>query len=76
MFCNGGCAENMQPFRALLKYHFRQAVLCNMKGRGLGYDWDDVITPGIDPVAEISRSAYGQLRLKLIMAERLGHLLV
>lgn len=34
-------AEN-QP---LLKYHFRSAVLCNMKGRGPLYDWDEDISP-------------------------------
>ncbi|MCJ1343059.1 hypothetical protein MMC31_001250, partial [Peltigera leucophlebia] len=50
------CAPELQPLRGLLKYHFRNSVLCNMKGRGPGYDWDDSITPGRDDVAEISNA--------------------
>jgi hypothetical protein len=37
--------QRYQPHRALLKHHFRQAVLCNMKARGPEYDWDEDITP-------------------------------
>ena len=67
--------QRYQPLRALLKYHFRQAVLCNMKARGPEYDWDEDITPGTDPIAEISQSEEGKLRFELIMAERLNSIL-
>ena len=65
------CPQYYQPLRSLLKYHFRMAVLCNMKARGPEYDWDEDIPPGMDPVAEISNSKEGKLRFELIMAERL-----
>lgn len=68
------CAPELQPLRGLLKYHFRNSVLCNMKGRGPGYDWDDSITPGRDDVAEISNAEEGKLRFELEMAQRLNHL--
>ncbi|KAH0563095.1 hypothetical protein GP486_002337 [Trichoglossum hirsutum] len=64
--------QRYQPLRSLLKYHFRMAVLCNMKGRGPEYSWDEDIPPGMDPVAEISNSEEGKLRFELIMAERLN----
>jgi hypothetical protein len=67
--------QQYQPLRALLKHHFRQAVLCNMKGRGPEYDWDEDLTPGTDPVAEISQSQEGKLRFELVMAERLNPIL-
>ncbi|KAI9767195.1 MAG: hypothetical protein M1840_005794 [Geoglossum simile] len=66
--------QHYQPLRSLLKYHFRMAVLCNMKARGPEYDWDEDIPPGMDPVAEISNSKEGKLRFELVMAERLNHL--
>ncbi|KAH0556344.1 hypothetical protein GP486_005732 [Trichoglossum hirsutum] len=66
--------QHYQPLRSLLKYHFRMAVLCNMKARGPEYDWDEDIPPGMDPVAEISNSEQGKLRFELVMAERLNHL--
>jgi len=47
-----------------------------MKARGPEYDWDEDITPGLDPVAEISNSEKGKLRFELVMAERLNHLVV
>ena len=46
-----------------------------MKARGPEYDWDEDITPGTDAIAEISQSREGKLRLELIMAERLNHIL-
>jgi hypothetical protein len=67
--------QHYQPLRGLLKYHFRMAVLCNMKARGPEYDWDEDIPPGMDPVAEISNSKEGKLRFELVMAERLNYLL-
>ena len=69
------CPQRYQPLRALLKHHFCQAVLCNMKARGPEYDWDEDITPGTDPIAEISQSQEGQLRFELVMAERLNPIL-
>jgi hypothetical protein len=69
------CAQQYQPLRALLKYHFRQAVLCNMKARGPEYDWDEDLIPGTDHIAEISQSKEGKLRFELIMAERLNYIL-
>lgn len=50
------------------------AVLCNIKGRGPEYDWDEDITPGMDPISEISQSEKGKLRFELIMAEKLNGL--
>jgi hypothetical protein len=50
------------------------AVLCNMKGRGPIYDWDEDITPGCDLVSEISHSEEGKLRFELVMAEKLNAL--
>jgi len=67
--------QRYQPLRALLKHHFRQAVLCNMKARGPEYDWDEDFTPGTDPIAEISQSKQGKLRFELVMAERLNPIL-
>ncbi|KAI9773442.1 MAG: hypothetical protein M1840_007658 [Geoglossum simile] len=69
-----GYPQHYQPLRSLLKYHFRMAVLCNMKARGPEYDWDEDIPPGMDPVAEISNSEEGKLRFELVMAERLNPL--
>jgi hypothetical protein len=71
----GTASQQHQPLRALLKHHFCQAVLCNMKARGPEYDWDEDFTPGIDPIAEISQSQEGKLRFELIMAERLNPIL-
>jgi hypothetical protein len=46
-----------------------------MKARGPEYDWDEDITPGTDPIAEISQSEAGKLRFELVMAERLNPIL-
>ncbi|KAI9784105.1 MAG: hypothetical protein M1839_002609 [Geoglossum umbratile] len=66
--------QHYQPLRSLLKYHFRMAVLCNMKATGPEYDWDENIPPGMDPVVEVSNSEKGKLRFEPIMAERLNSL--
>lgn len=68
------CPSNMQPLRSLLMHHFRNSVLCNMKGRGSEYEWDGFITPGVDPVAEISNSAHGKLRFEMEIAQQLNYL--
>ncbi|KFX95140.1 hypothetical protein V490_04004 [Pseudogymnoascus sp. VKM F-3557] len=64
-----------QPCRALLKHHFRMAVLLNMKGMAGYPDWDEDISEGCDQVAEISESDQGKLRFETILAERLNHFL-
>jgi hypothetical protein len=46
-----------------------------MTARGPEYDWDEDITPGIDPIAEIWQSEEGKLRFELVMAERLNPIL-
>ncbi|KFY86712.1 hypothetical protein V498_07405 [Pseudogymnoascus sp. VKM F-4517 (FW-2822)] len=68
-------AAKYQPCRALLKHHFRMAVLLNMKGR-VGYPkWDEDISKGCNQVAEISESDQGKLRFETTLAEKLNHLL-
>ncbi|KZF19131.1 hypothetical protein L228DRAFT_251222 [Xylona heveae TC161] len=74
MYLNPDYPAKYQPSRALLKYHFRMAVLCNLKGRGAEYDWDEDITPGMDSVKEISGSEQGKLRFELEVASRLNAL--
>lgn len=75
MFQNSNVLEKYQPSRALLKHHFRMAVLLNMKG-GAGYPaWDEDITPGLDPLAEISGSDQGKLRLETVLAGKLNSLI-
>ncbi|KAN0069237.1 hypothetical protein V8E54_012866 [Elaphomyces granulatus] len=73
MYQNQDVPAKYQPCRALLKHHFRMALLCNMKGRA-GYPvWDDDIpSSGCDQIQEISDSEQGQLRLELMLAERLN----
>lgn len=73
MFRNDFFPAENQPLRTLLKYHFRSAVLCNMKGRGPLYDWDEDIPPGSDEVTEIIRSEGGKTRFELEMASRLNY---
>jgi hypothetical protein len=50
------------------------AVLCNMKGRGPEFDWDEDISPGMDSVREISESPMGKLRFETVIANRLNAL--
>jgi hypothetical protein len=66
--------EKYQPHRALLKHHWRMAVLSNIKAHGPEYSWDD-LEPGMDPVQEISSSEMGKLRFETVMAEKLNDLI-
>jgi hypothetical protein len=51
------------------------AVIYNMKGEGAEHEWDTDITPGMDPIYEISQSDQGKLRFETVMAERLNSLI-
>lgn len=51
------------------------AVLLNMKGRAGYPDWDEDITPGMDPIAEISNSEQGKIRFETVLAGKLNGLI-
>lgn len=64
--------KKYQPSYALLKHHYRTAVLLNLKGR-VGYPvWDEDIPEKCDQMAEISESDQGKLRLETILAGKLN----
>jgi hypothetical protein len=67
IFQNPDIPAKYQPSRALLKYHFRMAVLYNMKGGAGLPDWDEDIPDGYDPVAEIANSDQGKLRFETVL---------
>ena len=72
MFRRPDIPEKYQPCEALLRKHFRMAVLLNMKGR-VGYPvWDEDIPEGCDEVAEILDSEQGKLRLETVIAGKLN----
>ncbi|KAI9428580.1 hypothetical protein H4582DRAFT_1937449 [Lactarius indigo] len=74
MYRNPDVDEKYQPCLALLKHHFRMAVLLNMKAR-VGYpEWDGDIPEGYDQMAEIALSQQGQLRLETVLAGKLNGL--
>ncbi|KAH9036351.1 hypothetical protein EDB85DRAFT_781078 [Lactarius pseudohatsudake] len=74
MYRNLDVDEKYQPCPALLKHHFRMAVLLNMKAR-VGYpEWDEDIPEGYDQMAEITLSQQGQLRLETVLAGKLNGL--
>jgi hypothetical protein len=75
MFRNLDVPAKYQPSRALLKHHFRMAVLCNMKGRAGFPKWDEDMPEGYDHLAEIANSEQGKLRLEIILAGRLNSLI-
>ena len=75
MFQNLNAPEEYQPCRALLKYHFRMAVMANMKGRAGYLDWDQDIPKGYDQIAEFSHSEDGKLRFEIELATRLNGIL-
>ncbi|KAN0127885.1 hypothetical protein V8E53_014332 [Lactarius tabidus] len=72
MYRNPNVDEKYQPSRALLKHHFRMAVLLNMKARAGYPEWDEDIPEGYDQMAEISLSQQGQLRLETVLAGKLN----
>jgi hypothetical protein len=63
-----------QPCRALLKYHFRMAVLLNMKARAGYPEWDEDIPEGSNQIAEITNSEQGKLRFETVLAGKLNSL--
>lgn len=55
----------------LLRWHFRQAVLFNVKGAGETlWEWD--FPPGTDMIAEIMSAPDGPERMEIELATRLG----
>ncbi len=75
MFRNSEAPEKYQPSRALLKHHFRMAVLCNMKGRAGFPKWDEDIPEGYDQITEITDSEQGKLRFETVLAGKLNSLI-
>ena len=74
MYRNPNVDEKYQPCRALLRHHFRMAVLLNMKARAGYPEWDEDIPEGYDQLDEITLSEQGQLRLETILAGKLNGL--
>jgi hypothetical protein len=75
MFRNSDTSAKHQPSRALLKHHFRMAVLCNIKNR-IGYpEWDEDIPEEYDQTAEITNSEQGKLRFETVLAGKLNSLI-
>ena len=72
MYRNSNGDEKYQPCRALLKHHFRMAVLLNMKARAGYPEWEEDIPEGYDQMAEIYVSQQGRLRLETVLAEKLN----
>ena len=72
MYRNPNANEKYQPCRALLKHHFRMAVLLNMKARAGYPEWDEDIPEGYDQMAEMSLSQQGQLRFETVLAGKLN----
>ncbi|KAF8258130.1 hypothetical protein EI94DRAFT_1191543 [Lactarius quietus] len=54
MHRNPNVDEKYQPCRALLRHHFRMAVLLNMNARAGHPEWDEDIPEGYDQMAEIT----------------------
>jgi hypothetical protein len=75
MFQPPDIPEKYRPSRALLKYHFRMAVLLNMKGRAGYPEWDEDIPEGYDQMAEITNSEQGKLRFETVLAGKLNNLI-
>jgi hypothetical protein len=75
MFRNPDIPAKYQPNRAFLKYHFRMAILYNMKCAVELPEWDEDITDGCDPVAEIIKSEQGKLRFETVLAGKLNGLI-
>jgi hypothetical protein len=72
MFQNSDVPPKYQSSRALLKHHFRMAVLLNMKGRAGYPEWDEDIPEGYDQIAEITNSEQGKLRFETVLAGKLN----
>ena len=55
---------------AILRWHFRQSVLANMRGDGEPI-FEEYYPPGADIISEIQEGPYGKERLEMEMAWRL-----
>jgi hypothetical protein len=75
MFRNEDVPDKYQPSRALLKAHFRMAVLHNMKARAGYPSWDQDLPPGCDDIAEMAEAEDGKLWFETALAGRLNGLL-
>lgn len=65
--------DPQRPLDELLDWHFEQAVLTNMKGRGEPVFEHD-FPPGSDMVGEILRGPKAPERMEFELFTRLGHL--
>ncbi|KAF8459624.1 HNH endonuclease-domain-containing protein [Kalaharituber pfeilii] len=71
---DGVCRDPSNPHRVsdhLLRWHFRQCVLMNMKGAGEPIFEHD-FPPGVDVVGEIGLGPYGEERLRMELEARLA----
>jgi hypothetical protein len=67
------CRDPANPDRVsdeLLRWHFRQSVLANMRGAGEPIFEND-FPPGTDMMGEIREGPYAQERLEMELASRL-----
>ncbi|KAL0634965.1 hypothetical protein Q9L58_006083 [Maublancomyces gigas] len=71
IYSNPLAPADEQPLRELLRYHWQQAVLCNMKGRGAEYDYD-LDTEG-DVMGELGGMEGGKTVFEMMVVERLGN---
>lgn len=62
-----------RPPDELLNWHFRQAVLHNMKGMGEPY-FEDHFPPGSDMVGQILKGPKPESRMEFELFTKLGHL--
>jgi hypothetical protein len=74
MFRNVDEPLKFQPCRALLKHHYRMAVLVNMKARAGYPNWDEDFHDGEDQLWAVSHSDQGKLLLENMLAGRLNGL--
>lgn len=72
MYRNSVAQENEQPLRELLRYHFEQTVICNMKGRGPDYDFDTDIPPGSGVMSILAEAEGGKAVFEMMTAEILA----
>lgn len=71
MYINPLTPEDEKPLRELLRDHWQQTVLCNMKGCGAEYDYD-LDTEG-DVMGELGGMEGGKTVFEMMVAERLGN---
>lgn len=71
MYINPLAPADEQPLDELLRYHWQQAVLCNMKGRGPEYDID--LEMDRDVMGRLGEMDGGKTMFEMMVAERLEH---